>query len=534
VAAVAVLLATAGVADAGTYTVVACEAAPGAVNHAWTPENSSVDTLEVADACGAGGEAGGLLAQDLLVSPFSALPGHEGSWWFEAPAGTAIVSLTYRRKLYTATPEWTAALREGAGAFVERGCLAPAPCPVGGPDSSPVTHTFDDTPRLWFGAFCQAGSCEPGDPAPGDAVQAVIYSAAVTLSDVHRPALSPASGEMAGGAWVSGSQALAFTASDVGGGVRWLRVVVGAGVVDAAEQPCDHTQRVPCPLTAGYDGVLDTRTVPDGVHELRLQAVDVAGNVTASEPVTVRIDNTPPVAATPQADGAPSPDPVRTIRLEPAPHDGFAPVVDRYVRLCRPGGVACGDAQLLHPRATQAIVILPEDGTWEVQTWDVDAAGNGSPATATSVTVRLERPQPAGDGAGGPGGAGTGGGQGGAGAADGPAGSTDRPAAARVSAGLKLVRPVVAKSRRSIAFKGTLARAATGKVMITVRARIGGKVRTVTRTVRVRNGRFTATVRLARGAWTKATAMVRYGGDRRYLPRTLTRTVTHTPKRPRI
>jgi hypothetical protein len=51
---------------------------------------------------------------------------------------------------------------------------------------------------------------------------------------------------------------------------------------------------VPCPLTASGTLQLDTATLPDGVHSVRVLVQDAAGNTTASGPATLTTHNAPP------------------------------------------------------------------------------------------------------------------------------------------------------------------------------------------------------------------------------------------------
>jgi hypothetical protein len=82
----------------------------------------------------------------------------------------------------------------------------------------------------------------------------------------------------------------------------------------------------------------------------------------------------------------------------------------------------------------------------------------------------------------------------------------------------------VAKSGRLLV-RGTIARAATGRVSVTYRATIAGRSRSKTAQVRIRRGRYAAAIDLPRG-WRSARharVTVRYAGSNsaRAMSRTL-------------
>src|SRR5215210_1316450 len=74
-------------AHAGTYDVLACDAAPGAVNHSWDFETSDATRAEDVTSCPSSGTYSGLLAQTKLNTPGVPV-GAFAHWIVRAPSGT--------------------------------------------------------------------------------------------------------------------------------------------------------------------------------------------------------------------------------------------------------------------------------------------------------------------------------------------------------------------------------------------------------------------------------------------------------------
>jgi len=84
----------------------------------------------------------------------------------------------------------------------------------------------------------------------------------------------------------------------------------------------------------------------------------------------------------------------------------------------------------------------------------------------------------------------------------------------------------VARDRRTITVHGSVAAGIAGTVTVRVSARIGGRSRSVTRTITLRRGRYSARLRLASTRWRTAKVTVRYAGSGRRAAATVARTVS--------
>jgi hypothetical protein len=482
-------------ATAADYEVLACGAAPANANASWTATNTNVAKVQTSSACGAGGDYGGLVARDVLGVPSTGTAGANAFWSFTAPAGTTIAALTYDRLLASfGDSGWLVQLRRADGTVLEDCSDAPPgsdTCTLGTRGGGGyVTVPAASTTRLDFGVWCIAGC---GTGATINRGEAVIYRARVVVNDPTAPTVSALGGAIASGGWLRGTQPASFTASDAQSGVRTLRLSLDGTPVQAAAQACDFTLSVPCAQgTVPYAAQVDTTQLADGEHTLRAQALDASDAVGQSGAVTIRTDNTAPASAALSTAEPRSSTAQRAVNIAPAAADAGSPVVARRLRVCPAAGGACTVEQDLDLAQRTVAVDLPSIGAWTVRTWDVDAAGNESPASASTLTLERVAPAPP------P-------------APPAPPAPPTPPAppapplppapaapptaVPKVSPGLRI--SVVRRTRSTLRVSGRLAKG-SGPVRLTlrVRDRKTRKLRTLKATARVRNGRWSVSLRL--------------------------------------
>lgn len=156
---------------------------------------------------------------------------------------------------------------------------------------------------------CAGGNC-PADP--GDFLR--VFGGKLRLKDPTAPRATTApSGSLVGDAPLAGWTEATFDAVDSGSGVYRTRVVVdgeprawhpahanggqcqdiGAGDGD----PYEFASSNPCRTEVNTAVRLDTTTVADGTHAIKLQAEDAAGNVATLLSDTIVVDNVPPPSA---------------------------------------------------------------------------------------------------------------------------------------------------------------------------------------------------------------------------------------------
>jgi hypothetical protein len=219
------------------------------------------------------------------------------------------------------------------------------------------------------------------------------YKASVTIADILPPTVGVvADTPLAQGAWVSGTQPLDYDASD-NVGVRVARAIVAGQAVAHDERPCAYADqgemfadRVPCPNGRGQM-TLDTT---------QLQAEDPAGNVGTSDPVTVRIDNTPPGRVDVGVAGGEGWRNSNDFALSwtNPPEGDRAPITAAHYKLCPTGGGSCVSDEKTAQDIAGFHVAVPAPGEWRVSMWRRDAAGNADErAASVPVTLRYD-PEP--------------------------------------------------------------------------------------------------------------------------------------------
>jgi hypothetical protein len=281
-------------AEAGTYDVHACRTPGGAAAPAdgWSAGTAGTFMYARTD-CPAGAIAA---ASDPAVQ-------HERgavlSFTFTAPGNTRIASYDVQR---------TVRLSSGAGwawnytTFVDRiafgSDLVRESCWASGGGCAELDGA-------WTGigpaqAIVMVIDCTAGQPGPcpaGSRAEMAVPAATVTLEDVADPAFigAPTGSALDGTRPQSGTVAASFSASDAGGGVSvGVLEVDGTPVAELPVGACapPYTKVVPCKPSASGTISWDTRTVPNGTHQVRLLVYDATRtNHAAVGPFPVRVRN---------------------------------------------------------------------------------------------------------------------------------------------------------------------------------------------------------------------------------------------------
>jgi hypothetical protein len=172
--------------------------------------------------------------------------------------------------------------------------------------------------------------------------------------------------------------------------------------------------------------------------------------------------------------------------------------------VCPPTGPCQTTTQAVGPGPGSATVALNGGfGSYSVRVGLQDAAGNVDANQAAGWTITRPAPTPT---------------------------ASPTPAPAKPSPRLVVARPTVARDRRTITVRGSVAPGVTGKVTVTARARTGGRTRTVTRRVAIRERRYSARLLLPSTRWRTARVTVRYAGTATRSAATTVRTVRQRPR----
>ena len=401
----AVLLA--GAASAGQFTVASCQADRAGfsttafndfatrgmtIRRACNPEGPGIRGLVTANATRRGRVPRGSVA---LVA-------------ISAPAGTRFTTFRwagsarrtdcrYSLQLYAAGPDIKPVPIKNVRA--NRRCPRPARAQAAGYRS----RRFDVTgaTRIVQRVICVGGNGRRSCSARrANYIRTYQAEAGVLDGQLPAAAILP-NAPLTTGAWVAGSQPLNYVAED-NVGVRQAQAIVSGRVGGTDSRACAvatadgaYTSSVPCPNGPGQITVRTTE-LTEGTQQLVVQPQDAAGNIGASAPVTVRIDNGAPARVTvgiERGDAWRNANDFVLTWTNP-PESDRAPIAAAIYRLCPAAGGACTQSE----EAAAGIATLPiqvnRPGTWTVSVWRRDAAGNADPAVASDpVTLRYD-PEP--------------------------------------------------------------------------------------------------------------------------------------------
>ncbi len=376
----AVLMLCGSVARAGSYDVVACDAAGGA-NNSWAPVIGNSLAVTAYTLCPTGGDsARGMIARNVVEANSAASGNVVAQMKFTAAPGTTIVGLSAAYDFFRDDPQWEAAL--STGSVVLRGC------PIGGPPGCTISNAGEwiDVPGgsqvIYIDAYCATSGCplSGSDPAHNYlSARARLISASVRLQDDSAPAINSVSGALWTDGWKSGSPALVADVAD-NAGVRQTALLVDDRVAIANNHPCDATLVVPCPNSADSLSFV-TAGWPDGAHKLTVQAIDSAGNVN-SVSRNALFDSSPP--GPPQGltldggEGWRSPNSFNLHWINPT--QAAAPLSGVQWQLCPAAGTGACVAGQKDGSNVAAItgLAVPKEGDWTLKTWLRDAAGNNT------------------------------------------------------------------------------------------------------------------------------------------------------------
>jgi hypothetical protein len=220
--------------------------------------------------------------------------------------------------------------RNGSSVIVDNGIA------TGGtlsPWNSPTNRlVVADPPSLAANELSVTLACTGGAgkscPNTGTANSEVhVLAATFTLLDAHAPTTSNVGGPLTADGPKQGVQTIQFSAADAGVGIYHAFLDVdgvtrttstpdtnGGRCVDAVPantDPYEFQHRVPCPLQ--LDGIqlsLDTKTLSDGAHTVRVRLEDAAGNqTTAYGPTAITVSNAAPATPTNPTPTNPTPTP---------------------------------------------------------------------------------------------------------------------------------------------------------------------------------------------------------------------------------
>jgi Bacterial Ig domain len=181
------------------------------------------------------------------------------------------------------------------------------------------------------------------------------------------------------GALRRGTTVFAATASDGGSGVATVEFEYRAAGSGTWAAICSDS-------SSPYTCSADTRGVADGLYEIRAIATDGGSNATTSETITVRIDNTSPIAAMTDP-GTPL---SGTVSLDGTASDAVGLASMRFEYKLSSGSTwttACTGSAPPSPFSCSFDTTTVADGTYDLRAVATDTAGNSG--ASTPITSRV-------------------------------------------------------------------------------------------------------------------------------------------------
>jgi hypothetical protein len=318
-------------------------------------------------------------------------------WRWSAPPGTAITQFrgTWWHALHDGMEQRVGSINFGNGFDPFRSAsttdVTPQEFVVG--FGTPVPAIED---RL----LCARAETKFCELAPGS--WSALRAVTITLEDGQAPSAAIGGGLLLGG-WRRGAQDAVVSVGDVGSGVRFGETTLDGARVGLTEFSCAKasiggqwrgTLMRPCELSAPASQPIGTTAFSDGPHVVHSCAIDFAENAGCSAAHTVLIDNNAPTH--PRSAALAGGDGWRRLNdfdlgWENPGQGPASPIVGAGWRLSGPGGFDSGVRFAAGAgRSSLADLSTPASGTYALQVWLRDEAGNEDPATAVTVPLRFD------------------------------------------------------------------------------------------------------------------------------------------------
>jgi len=230
----------------------------------------------------------------------------------------------------------------------------------------------------------------------------------ITVDDSMPPGAWMTGGDLLDGGWRRGSQFVAIAGFDHGAGVRYGETRLDGAVVGLTEYPCEKAmiggewrgmRMQPCLTSVSGTHTIATNGFSDGPHTVVHCTTDFAGNSACAPPRTVLLDNNPP--AHPRAVALAGGEGWRRsnefdLGWENPDQGPASPIAGASWRLSGSSGFDTGVRFAPgRDRRSLADLSVPGAGSYSLQLWLRDEAGNEASGSAVTVPLRFDdvRPQ---------------------------------------------------------------------------------------------------------------------------------------------
>jgi hypothetical protein len=229
----------------------------------------------------------------------------------------------------------------------------------------------------------------------------------ITVEDPTPPGAWMFSGDLVAGGWRRGVQSVVLTAADGGAGVRFSETRLDGTRVGLTEYACAKasiggewrgTRMQPCPTQVSATHFISTASFSDGPHAVAHCATDFAANTACDPARTVHIDNNPP--AHPRAVTLASGDGWRRsndfdLGWENPNQGPASPIGGAVWRIVGSAGFDTGvKFSPGRDRRSLANLSVPAAGSYSLQLWLRDEAGNEASTSAVTVPLRFDDLRP--------------------------------------------------------------------------------------------------------------------------------------------
>lgn len=319
-------------------------------------------------------------------------------WRWTAPPGTGITAVR---------GTWWHALHDGIeqrlGAVNGSGDFAPS-LAASGTDTvlrdfsigfgSPVP-AFEDR-LLCAKAESRWCSLEPGSWSG-------LRALTLTVEDPTQPAALLTGGTLVSGGWRRGTQHVVVGGADGGSGIRFGETFVDGSRTTINEHPCDEvsiggewraTRMQPCRTNESTTHWVDTTSLSDGPHTVVHCATDFAGNGACTGVHPFLVDNNPPAhpraVALAGGEGWHRSDDF-DLGWENPDQGPASPIAGASWRISGGAGFDTGARFAAgRDRHELADLSVPAAGSYSLQLWLRDEAGNEAPGSAVTVPLRFD------------------------------------------------------------------------------------------------------------------------------------------------
>jgi hypothetical protein len=401
--AMSVLLLVASKAEAGKYAVAQCGWNAGA-DAGWADTTGGVKFRSDAYCVPPGGDPfDGVHVKSLTRDGQISVSGNRfARWRWTAPGGTGITAVrgTWWHALHDGMEQRLGSV-DVAGGFTS--FLSAA-------TTDTALREFSKgfpTPVIGFEDRLLCARAESKWCSLDQGSWSALRTLTITVDDPTPPGARIAGGSLTTPGWHRGVQTLDVGGYDAGAGVRYGETKLDGARVGLTEYPCAivsvggewrGTRMQPCQVGVSATHTVATTSFSDGPHEAVHCASDFAGNVGCGPSWQVLIDNNPPahpksVAITGEAGWRRVDD--FDLGWENPDQGPASPIAGAAWRLLGANGFDTGIRFAAgRDRHSLTDLSVPAAGTYSLQLWLRDEAGNEAPTSAVTVPLRLDDLKP--------------------------------------------------------------------------------------------------------------------------------------------